>query len=330
MPEGATALEEAAMRWAVRAESGGLSAAEEAKLEAWIGADVRHAGAFARAMAASAYLDRSSALGQDYTPAEAVAEVGPSSRRWHARITRRAAITAGFGTALAATVLGVVGVSLRPRGTQLATQKGDMRRVALADGSSVTLNTETDVRVALERDARTIALVTGEAIFDVAHDPRRPFTVTAGETHVRAIGTSFIVRLLDAGDVLVTVREGVVGVTRSGEPARRVPAGGQVLVSRAAAMQVRDLSATALAQIDSWQQGRIDLTDATLGTAAAEFARYSNYRIVIDDPAIARMKVAGIYTTTDPRGFAEAAALSLGLKAIVAPETVRIVRAPSA
>jgi transmembrane sensor len=75
-----------------------------------------------------------------------------------------------------------------------------------------------------------------------------------------------------------------------------------------------------------WQRGELDLTDMTLGDAAREFARYSDTHIVIDQPSVAMLKVAGVYSTSDPVGFARAAALAHGLSIAVAPDGVMLSR----
>lgn len=303
-----TALSEHAARWAVRVDAGELTAAEQDELEAWINADPRHAGAFARAMAANAYFDRMAALNpQDIQQA---ASTTVSDRP---AITRRAWLGGGL-SAMAATIIAAIGVSRWHTGEHITAPLGSVRRAALADGSAVTLNTNAEITVALEQSVRRVHLLAGEVNFDVAKDRNRPFLIDAGPVQVQVVGTSFLVRRTDGDTVAVTVREGIVEVHRDGDAPVRLLAGDRLIVGPAAPLRREKLSMADVDRMSLWQRGEMDLTGMTLGEAAAEFARYSDRRIIITDPQVAGLKVAGIYSTSDPAGFAQAAALAQDLK----------------
>lgn len=307
--DSASALDEAAARWALRVDAGTLSAQEEAELDAWTRADVRHAGAFARAMAANAYLDRAVALGAQGTAMPVAQPV-----RGQRHLSRRMWMGGAAG-AVAASL--VAAVSLKPwsHGERLTTPRGSIRRVALADGSALTLNTGAGVEVNFAPRMRGIRLLTGEANFDVTRDKARPFTVDAGIAQIQVVGTSFQVRILEVGGVSVTVREGIVDVRTDLAGVTRLLAGDRLIVPANGQGLIRDrLTPAAIDKAGLWQSGELDLTGMTLGDAAAEFARYSDRPIVIADPAVARLKVAGIYSISDPAGFAQAAADSMDLR----------------
>jgi transmembrane sensor len=305
-----------AASWAARLDRAPLSPSEQAVLDQWTAADTRNAGALARAMAANAYLDRAGALGADYRPTE---DTPPAA------FTRRAWLTAAAG-AIAASLVAVVGSHYLFRPEHLSVAKGGVRRAVLADGSAVTLNSGSEVAVRLQQQARAVDLMSGEAIFDVAKDSRRPFIVAAGNVRVRAIGTSFVVRLLDAKQVLVRVREGIVAVDADDGTALRLIAGEQAMLRAGRRPDLRRLSQADLRRSELWKDGLLDLTGLTLGDAAAEFARYSDRPILVDGAATARLKVAGIYSTNDPVSFAEAAALSLDLNVTKTSGAIRISR----
>jgi transmembrane sensor len=76
----------------------------------------------------------------------------------------------------------------------------------------------------------------------------------------------------------------------------------------------------------AWQDGHIAFEGETLAAAAAEFARYSDTRIVIEDPALAKEEIAGLFKATDPVGFAQTIALSLNARASVGEGEVRLTR----
>ncbi|WP_431261482.1 FecR family protein [Roseateles chitinivorans] len=109
---------------------------------------------------------------------------------------------------------------------------GERRTVVLKDGSRISLNTASRIHVRWTPSRRIVELETGEALFEVAKDPRRPFVAVANGVEVRAIGTSFVVRS-DAGEARrdeasggtsVTLIEGTVVVTQvSGKNERVSP-----------------------------------------------------------------------------------------------------------
>jgi transmembrane sensor len=311
-PNAQTTLSEQAARWAVRVDAGELTAAEQTELEAWTSADPRRAGAFARAMAANAYFDRVAALKpQDsQQPTNSTEKQAVSNRP---TITRRAWLGGGM-TAMAATIIAAIGVSRWNTDERITAPLGSVRRAALADGSAVTLNSNAEITIALEQSIRRVHLLAGEVIFDVAKDSNRPFLVDAGPVRVQVVGTSFLIRRTDGDTVAVTVREGIVEVRRDGTAPVRLLAGDRLTVGSAAPIRREALSMADVDRMSLWQRGEMDLTGMTLGEAAAEFARYSDRRIMISDPQVAGLKVAGIYSTSDPAGFAQAAALAQGLK----------------
>jgi transmembrane sensor len=191
----------AAAAWAARVDRG-LSSAEEAGLTAWLAGDPRRQGAYAKALGISLHTRRAAALGPDYQPSE-------FSAPW-ARLSRRS-LVAGVGGALAAGAAAAVAVTAGlTRSARYSTRLGEVRTVALQDGSVVTLNTQSTIDVAYSRRDRRIQLISGEALFDVAKDASRPFLVSAGLAEVRAVGTSFTVSRVGAEPVEVMVREGVV------------------------------------------------------------------------------------------------------------------------
>ncbi|WP_404478113.1 FecR family protein [Novosphingobium sp. BL-52-GroH] len=330
LPDGVNARDERAAHWAQRADSQTLTAEEEAELEAWTSADPRNAGAFARAMASNAYLDRAVALGvhrgisEAENPAEEepVISIAPAEKRG---ISRRLWLGGAAG-AIAASLLAAVGWD-RLIGTEtIVADKGNVRRAALRDGSAVTLNTGTEVAVDMKPLERRVSLLAGEANFDVASDPARPFIVDAGAVRIRVVGTSFVVHLSDLGEVSVTVREGRVEVHHGRTAALVLSAGDRVLVPSQGAVAIEKLSAGEVDRLGLWQRGEMDLTGLTLADAARQYARYSDRQIVIADPDVARLKIAGVFSTSDPAGFAQAAGLAHDLRVRTSDDTITLSR----
>lgn len=315
--ESAADIDAAAQAWAARSDRGPLSPQDEVALREWLEADPRRAGAYARALAADVYLSRAAALGAGFDP-----------RKLSTRpaMGRRRVITAGGGL-LAASLVASAGLGLSSWRSRIVTPKGDVRRVSLPEGSAVTLNTATAVRPDLGDQLRRVDLIRGEALFDVAKDHRRPFIVFAGGVRVRAVGTSFSVRVREDREVEVQVREGVVEVWRRSDTSPvRLTAGGVALAPRQGPISHDHRPIESVERAMAWREGRIDLAGMSLAEAAAEFRRYSDRAIVTDDETVARMTVAGVYSISDPEGFARAAALSLGLEAVVTPSEIELRR----
>ena len=173
---------------------------------------------------------------------------------------------------------------------------GVIKVVSLADGSTVTLNTNTVIRVRFSGASRRIDLERGEAFFEVAKDPRRPFFVSAAGEHVIAVGTQFCVYRRTT-DTRVVVTEGKVKVEefKGGAavgPATELPAGSIAQVGSAGVL-VQQGSVAQAEAYTSWRSGYISLNDTELATAVAEFNRYNKKQLVIGDPSIATLRVGG-------------------------------------
>jgi transmembrane sensor len=302
MRENADTIDAAAAEWVVRIDRR-LTETEQAALEEWLTADPRRTGALARAQAGWVYTDRS----QVYRGAGELRE-SRIARRWRAAIPWASA--AAVLVALATALWAWQGYSR----THIATARGEIRQLNLADGSRVTLDTLSRVSVHYQSATRLVTLEAGEALFEVAKDSARPFIVQAGNVHVRAVGTAFVVDRRSDASVDVIVTHGTVDVWReagSPEPAVRVPARKRLLTTPAQEAQPEELTADQLAGAVAWENGVIDLNGRTIGEAAADFNRYNARTIVIRDPALASQTVVGQFHTGDPLAFVTAAAAML-------------------
>lgn len=323
-------IDERAAEWAARVDNAPLDPAAEAELQAWLDGDIRRLGAYARARATLVRVEVARALGAGYDPdrfldAAGTDDADDNDFSYHeedmargAGISRRRMLHFA-GAAAAALGIGAIGFDRLNRGRYYETGIGEMRRIAMPDGSIVNLNTASALYVRFDGARRAVFLDAGEAQFEVAKDARRPFVVTAGSTSVQAIGTAFSVRREPDAKVSVVVSEGVVEVARAGKGTKPVTLARNM---RAHADAHPD-TPIAADMVDPelverqlyWREGKIAFTDATLADAAAEFARYNNERIVIPDPTIAEKRISGLFVATDPAGFADAIAAIFGLDA---------------
>ena len=297
-------IDDQAVAWVAREDRAPLDPLDQEKRDGWLQQDVRHLGAYARARAAFAGMDRASALGSG-VDLRLFATRPAGWLRW-----RRALPAVG---AVAAACLLVVVSAWTFRPDHYSTRLGEVLRVPLADGSVVTLNSQTAVDVAFGKGVRHLTLRKGEALFDVAKDHQRPFVVTAGNAKVTAVGTSFsVLREKDRG-VQVVVREGVVKVDEAQAPSRLVVANSTLLTAAKSAPRIDVLRPDEIGRRLAWRDGMIAFDGDTLQQAADKFARYSELRILID-PAVANRRVVGLYSATDPAGFARAVATSMSLQ----------------
>ncbi|HLZ96824.1 MAG TPA: FecR domain-containing protein [Steroidobacteraceae bacterium] len=328
-------IDELAARWVVRVDAGDLSADEQREFDAWLRADSRHLGAYVRARAQWIDLDRLAALygrghAQPHSPSCEPQRMTPAVPR------RRllAAAVAGMGI-----LVGTLSWTMLHRDRQdISSGIGEVRRIALADGSSVVLNTNSEVIVELTTQRRNIRLVRGEALFEVAHDKSRPFIVEAHDTGVRAVGTAFSVRL-EGTQVDVTVTEGVVevaelkslsgAVSRSASTApvdgiRRVAAHERAIIASAAPPVVQPVAPAEAQRRLAWKDGMVSFEGESLRTAVSEINRHNRRQIVIDDPSLASVPVVGVFRTTDIDGFIAAAAAALNARATVDGDLIRL------
>lgn len=343
-------ISEIAVRWVVRADAGALTPAEEHELTSWLAADSRHRGAYVRARAGWVDLDRLAAMrgpargAQERFSGVSFAEhseIAANAEKEAGMLSRRELLAAGI-----AAVSGGVAWMLFSEGLEhYASGVGEVRRIALEDGSTLLINTSSEVSVRLTKEQRQIHLIRGEAHFEVARDKSRPFIVQVNGTEVRAVGTAFAVRL-EAAQVDVTVTEGVVEVadsadlsgrasmlqTRHRREVKRVIANERAVIARVP-NRSPEVEAMTAAQADrqlAWREGMVSFDGESLQTAVAEINRHNRRQIVIEDTTLGQLPVIGLFRATDIEGFSEAAATALKARAIPDGQVIRLRRGVSA
>ncbi len=303
MRETAEAIDVEATKWVSRMDRG-LTDEEEAALAKWLSADTRRQGAFARAKAVWGNLDRAQ-----------VFRIADEIRRTPDRPRARGAKLVVYATAALLLIMAGVSGWFGYNRNRVTTIVGEIRQVPLADGSRVTLDTRSQIKVEFASANRFVRLESGEALFEVAKDPKRPFIVEAGRIHVRAVGTVFLVRRRSDSDVDVIVTKGAVDVWSDAGPPRtveRLSAGSRVSLDGNKIAPAQKLTAQQVEQAVGWKSGILDLDGRTLGDAAAEINRYNSLRIEIPDPHLAEKTLVGSVSSSDPVAFADAAAAMFG------------------
>jgi len=314
-------IDRTAAEWAARRCSG-LTSQDQSALDRWLKADPRHVGAYAKAEAVLAQLDRVGAAAPDALRMTVFSPPNGSVLR------RRTMLVGSVAAGLAVTAGGAVWLTRLLGQESYSTRVGETREIVLSDGSMVTLNTDSRIVVHYGKARREIQLLQGEALFDVAKNKKRPFVVMAGDTQVRAVGTSFTVKLLPEQPVQVLVREGVVEIKRPQVP--QAPPVRLVANTLALAPPQAPISTEAVPRIQvtrdlAWREGRIAFDNETLANAAREFGRYSDIQVRVP-PELENQTITGLFVSNDPVGFARAAAISLNLHVEVANREVRLTR----
>jgi transmembrane sensor len=326
-----TSAHDQAAAWFARQRVAPLSESEEAEFATWLKFDAAHATAWSEY---ERIWDRIETVRDD----PRMLAIREDARR-HAVRRIGARRTRSLAVALAASV--VVGIAIwwggdgtgdRPNAgvrvaqtptnpapssdliREAATQVGERSLLVLADGSKVTLNTASAVRADYTGHDRRLVLVRGEAYFEVAKDPTRPFVVTAGSRQVIAVGTAFAVRLQDR-QVRVTLVEGKVRVIptatpgwqsasdrSSAEPVMLV-AGSALVADASGAEHVERLDT---ARATSWRSGKLIFEGERLADVVAEMNRYSTEQLEISDPKLAERQVSGVFEPAEAHAFAKA------------------------
>ncbi|QEI06633.1 DUF4974 domain-containing protein [Pigmentiphaga aceris] len=193
--------------------------------------------------------------------------------------------------ALGALCAGLVWLDPAYQTETVSTAIGQRATVHLHDGSILTLNTGSQVTVAMHLRSRRMTLVHGEALFDVAHAPiralERPFKVTANRTMVHDIGTVFNVRTRDTG-VDVSVLHGRVRVEAEDGMSRELNAG-QAAATRDGHLSSADVRSDAA----DWRDGRLVLNGTPLRDVVEEIQRYRQTPVILQEGSIGDIRVSG-------------------------------------
>lgn len=285
-----------ASRFIAQRETGPWSDQDAAQLDAWLAEATLHQVIYYRLHAAWDEAGRLKALGGDSSATRS--DRGPRNHKsapWYAIAATLVLAVAASAFIFRDTLLGA---------DTYRTKIGGLEAVPLADGSRVTLNTDSIVRVALNDSERRIDLQKGEAFFEVAKDPNRPFVVSVGNQRVVAVGTRFSVRR-DAEDLEVVVTEGTVRIETAGapQPDIRLLSAGSIARTHATRVLVEQKPLLDVEQHLTWRTGTLTFRDTSLADAIAEFNRYNKRKIIIRDPAIASLQIGGIFGATQLDAF---------------------------
>jgi transmembrane sensor len=296
------AIAEEAAGWVARLGSRDATEADRRRFEFWKTRDPAHAAAF----------EEMSALWGDL--AAVPKTVAPRRRR---------VVGGGIAALLLMGCLGTIasetGLIARYR-SDFYTPVGTVRRIDLDDGSVVTLNTDSAIQVRYAQTERRIVLLRGEAFFDVAPNPTRPFVVSGDETQAIALGTHYAVRVGGRDEVMV--EEGHVAVT-SGPQRAVLDAGGTAHLGADGHLAT---GSGDVANLTSWRSGKLVFSGRPLGEVLGQIGRYRRGSIMVLDDQASQLQVSGVFAVNDVDQAFDALEASLPIRIIRLSDWVTLVR----
>ncbi|WP_394222315.1 FecR family protein [Alteromonas gracilis] len=220
---------------------------------------------------------------------------------------------------------------------QASTKAGEHKSISLEDGSTLWLNTNSQVNIAFTDTSRVIQLVKGELHIEVAKDKSRPLNVLAAGKAIQAVGTAFNVQY-HRGDLELVVTEGVVEVasytlnkangktiinpiiTPQATPLTLVEGEKSLLSLPNSAIET--VSREDITNDLSWREGKIVFRGESLIDVIEEVSRYTDKTVVLGDSALANMQVAGLFNTNDVDALIAALADNLQISTDYSNDTI--------
>ncbi len=330
LPSPSAAVEAAAAQGLARHDRG-LSEAEQTAYGAWLQEDAGHAIAVARLERTWEALDRLAVDPAFQASPPNPDLLAPPRRRvtwlWVPLLAAAAAIAFVFFPAAPKPVA--------PNAQRVVIHPAP-ERLELADGSVVELNQGAKLEVTFTPAERRVRLVRGEAYFTVAHNPARPFIVSANQVAVRAVGTAFSVGLASR-EISVLVTEGRVRVDEMLLPSGEKSAAPRELSALGAGQQrhhrlrggwcgsgarrhhrVGGIPRRGAERALSWRGLRLEFADTPLSEVAAEFNRYNRRKLVVHDAATGAIRVGGNFRADNVDAFIRLLDVGFGVSAFPA------------
>ncbi|MBS0362781.1 MAG: FecR domain-containing protein [Proteobacteria bacterium] len=309
-----------ASAWLARLSGESLVEQDGHAFEAWLAADPLNRPAYQRALADWQEFEvRADAVLEELKAVDRRRAMGARAR-WSGWI-------AGGGlVAAAAAALVILPTIPREAPAQTyQTARAQHQSVKLADGTTIDMDAETRLTVRMSGSRRQVALAGGQAIFNVVHDPARPFTVETGGREIRDVGTQFEVR--NRGDGLtVTVAQGKVevrpGASGVGQTYLLTP-GERLAIGQGGVEAVRAVDPQ---ETFSWRSGRLVYRNQPLQDVVADLNREFAQQIDIGDPALARIPITGVIVLDDPKAVATRLSLMLPVKAVPSAQGLTLIR----
>ncbi|XPF94503.1 FecR family protein [Colwellia sp. RE-S-Sl-9] len=317
-------IDDEASIWLVRLDNGNLSDQSRKELKIWLAADKRHPIAL-KAMA-NIWDDIDEVLINIDNDNES------SSKNTYLWSVLKP-IFAPYVLAASMSFLAVFIWLAIPNNVQknsYATLVGQQMNATFDDGSIIHLNTNSRIETEFSDDKRIIKLIKGEALFEVAHDPNRPFIVYAGDRLVQAIGTKFVIHL-EPENIQVTVTDGKVKMSKVALNTKLtdieelnnttinkddvyIAKGEKVIVASDQSPKLTRINPENIKRELSWIDGKLVFDNKEFADVIKEINRYVNIEIVLKDPSLHNIRISGRFDLEDSEALIEAIELSFNMK----------------
>lgn len=315
-------IDDEASIWLVRLDNGNLSDQSRKELKAWLAADKRHPVALKAMTDIWDGMDEVLINIDDETPSKNIS-LWPILKPIFQPLALAASIS----------FIAIFIWLAMPNNVQknsYATLIGQQMDATFNDGSIIHLNTNSRIETEFSDEKRIIKLIKGEALFEVAHDPNRPFIVYAGNRLVQAIGTKFVVHL-KSENIQVTVTDGKVKMSKVPlnttltdikELNNTTTQKDDIYIAKGEKVIVGDNQAPKLTRIKpenikrelSWLNGKLVFDNEELLNVIEEINRYVNIEIVLKDPSLHNIRISGRFDLEDSEALIEAIELSFNMK----------------
>jgi transmembrane sensor len=315
-------IDDEASIWLVKLDDGNLSAQSKRELKVWLLADERHQ------IALKAMAD----IWHDMDEILMMINDEDSSKK----VSLWPILTPIFKPVMLAASISFLtlfiwlAMPLNVQKNSYVTIVGQQMDTTFADGSIIHLNTNSHIETEFSDETRIIKLIKGEALFEVAHDPKRPFIVYAGDRLVQAIGTKFVVHLKNE-NIQVTVTDGKVKMSKVALDTELtdikeldnetiqiddiyLTKGEKVLVSGNQVPKLTQIKAENIERDLSWLNGKLIFDNEELFDVIEEVNRYVDIDIVLQDPSLHKIRISGRFDVGDSEALIEALELSFNLK----------------
>jgi len=291
----------------------------KAGFEAWLDADSSHIQAWARIAAVGDTL--ASAPAQSWPTPHAMARLRPDRRRWTSALARpRMLAMAGAMAALLVLAL-FPALSLRLSADHI-TAAGQIEVIALKDGSTIHLGPDSALALRDDAGERSVKLLAGKAWFNVIHDPKRPFTVSAGHVTTTDLGTAFEVSHQSSGTG-IAVAQGRVHVDAPATPPRDLTGGDWLELASGRTQSGHDRPDL----LGAWRSASLMVRNRPIAEAIEDIRPWYAGRIIIANQAIASKTVTGYYDLHDPAATLESLIYPAGGRVLHITPWVMIVTA---
>lgn len=301
--------QDAAIEWHARLSAAEASDTEHDAFAAWIVADKQNATAYAHVEMMDARIDHArlvNASGLDHLLVGSANKAAPVLANDNLFSWRKAMV---------ASIAGMVMLSVAVFGYRLTTPAieqiamsapiDQFRTARLSDGSAITLAPGAAFKAEFSKHGRDLSSLSGVAYFDVAPDPKRPFTIALHNHIVTVVGTEFEVAAFD-NHQSIAVAEGVVAVRNASaapQDAMRLTIGDQMSMTNESPDDI--VTRVAPAEIGVWRDGFLEFNNANAITIIDKLNRFYGrpiYSIDADNPPL--VEFSGVLALADPGGTA--------------------------